>query len=276
MQVGILTAPFRNEPLEKIIEFAGENGFEALEVASAVGGGQIDVAAVNQAKADEINAKLSKHDVQITSLAMYMNVTAPDKKDEVINSLKLGVDAAQKLGVGVVCTLAGMPVQGKDKMKTIEEDCPLTLKPIVEYAAGKGIKIALENWYATNIQNLAHWRRIFEVIPDENFGLNFDPSHLLWQGIDYIAAVHEFAPRIFHTHAKDTEINDHVLSVVGNQAGGWWRYVIPGFGRVKWGEYIAALRRVGYNGVLSIEHEDAALGREEGFIKGKNFLKIFA
>ena len=277
MQVGILTSPFGKEPFEKVIQFAGENGFDALEVSSGVGGGHIDVAALDSAKAAEIKAALSKYDgLRISSLAMYMNVTDPEKREQTVNALKQGVDAAEKLGVGVVCTLAGMPVPGKDKMKTIEEDCPLVLKPVAQYAAGKGIKIAMENWYATNIQHLGHWRRIFEVIPDANFGLNYDPSHLLWQGIDYIAAVDEFAPRIFHTHAKDTEIKDHVLRVVGNQERGWWRYVIPGFGRVKWGEYIAALRKIGYNDVLSIEHEDGALGREEGFIKGKNFLRIFA
>ena len=277
MQVGILTSPFGKEPFEKVIQFAGENGFDALEVASGVGGGHIDVAALDSAKAAEIKAALSKYNgLRISSLAMYMNVTDPEKREQTISALKQGVDAAEKLGVGVVCTLAGMPVPGKDKMKTIEEDCPLVLKPVAQYAAGKGIKIAMENWYATNIQHLGHWRRIFEVIRDANFGLNYDPSHLLWQGIDYVAAVDEFAPRIFHTHAKDTEIKDHVLRVVGNQEHGWWRYVIPGFGRVKWGEYIAALRRVGYDGVLSIEHEDGALGTEEGFIKGKNYLRTFA
>ena len=276
MQVGLLTGPFGKEPFENVIRFAGENGFDALEVAAGAGGGHIDVASLDQAKAGQINAELAKWNLEISSLAMYANVTDPDKRADMIDLLKKGVDAAAKLGVGVVCTLAGMPVAGKDKMKTIEEDCPAVLRPASEYAAGKGIKIALENWYATNIQHLGHWRRIFEVIPNENFGLNFDPSHLLWQGIDYIAAVEEFAPRIFHTHAKDTEIKDHVLRVVGNQERGWWRYVIPGFGRVKWGEYIAALRKAGYNGVLSIEHEDGALGREEGFIKGKNYLRLFA
>ena len=171
MQVGILTSPFGKEPFEKVIQFAGENGFDALEVASGVGGGHIDVATLDSAKAAEIKAALSKYDgLRISSLAMYMNVTDPEKREQTIGALKQGVDAAAKLGVGVVCTLAGMPVPGKDKMKTIEEDCPLVLKPVAQYAAGKGIKIAMENWYATNIQHLGHWRRIFEVIPDALLG----------------------------------------------------------------------------------------------------------
>ena len=171
--------------------------------------------------------------------------------------------------------MAGHPVPGKDKMQTIQEDVPEVLGPVVEYAATKGIKVALENWYATNLQGLAHWDKLFEVIPAENFGLNFDPSHLCWQQIDYIEAVYRFRDRIFHTHAKDTEIRDHDLRYLGNQASGWWRYCIPGYGRIHWGQYIAALKHSGYDGVLSIEHEDGALGREEGFIKGLAHLQQF-
>lgn len=276
MQIGLLTAPFHNEPLDKVIEFAGQNGFDALEVASGPGARHIDVADLSGSRVSEIKKALEANGVAISSLAWYTNMTDPDKREEIIRNFRLLVDAAQKLNVEVVCTLAGMPVAGKDKLKTIEEDCAVVFRPLVEYAAEKGIKIALENWFATCLQGLAQFDRMFEVVPHENFGLNFDPSHLMWQGIDYIGAVERYAKRIFHTHAKDTEIRDDKLAYLGNQMSGWWRYVIPGFGRVKWGEYIAALRRNGYNGVLSIEHEDGALGREEGFIKGLNYLRIFA
>ena len=108
-----------------------------------------------------------------------------------------------------------------------------------------------------------------------NLGLNFDPSHLYWLGIDYLAAVHEFASRIFHTHAKDTIIYREVLRNVGVQGRGWWRYVIPGLGNIDWGEYIGTLRKVGYDGVLSIEHEDGSVGREEGFRLGVQHLSQF-
>ena len=179
------------------------------------------------------------------------------------------------LGVDVVTTMAGLPPQGKTRIQTIEQDCLEVFPPILEHAQSKGVKLALENWTATNIQNLAHWQRIFEVLPHKNLGLNFDPSHLHWQDIDYIEAVDKFADRIFHTHGKDTEIKQHVKRIVGNQGSGWWRYVIPGLGQIKWGEYIAALRRNGYNGVISIEHEDDAVEREEGFLIGKKYLEQF-
>jgi sugar phosphate isomerase/epimerase len=276
MQVGILTSPFGNETLDQVIEFAGANGFDALEVASGPGGGHVDVANLSDARAAEIKKLLEKNKLVISSLAWYTNMTDAAKREETARGFRLLVDAAQKLGVGVVCTLAGMPVAGKDKIKTIEEDCAVVFPPLVEYAASKGIKVALENWFATCLQGLAHFDKMFEVVPHESFGLNFDPSHLLHQQIDYIGAVERYAKRIFHTHAKDTEVRDDKLAYLGNQMGGWWRYVIPGFGRVKWGEYIACLRRNGYDGVLSIEHEDGALGREEGFIKGKNYLRLFA
>ena len=276
MQVGILTAPFRQEPLEDIIAFAGQNGIDALEVASEPGSKQIDPSNFSGDRAAQIKKALESNNVVISSLAWYTNMTDAANRDQTAKNFRLLVDAAEKLDVQVVCTLAGMPVEGKNKLKTIEEDCSAVFPPLVEYAASKGIKIALENWFATCLQGLAQFDRMFQVVPNDNFGLNFDPSHLLWQGIDYIAAVERFAERIFHTHAKDTEVRDDKLAYLGNQESGWWRYVIPGLGRVKWGEYIAALRRNGYNGVLSIEHEDSAIGREEGFIKGKNYLKIFA
>lgn len=276
MQVGMLTAPFGNEPLENIIAFAGANGIEALEIACGPGAAQIDVTNLTDARVSEIKKMLDDNKVSVSSLAWYTNMTDVNGREETAENFRLLIDCAEKLGVRVVCTLAGMPVVGKDKFKTIEEDASIVFPPLVEYAGSKGIKVALENWYATNIQGLAHFDKMFQVVPNENFGLNYDPSHLLWQGIDYIAGVDRFAKRIFHTHAKDCEVRDDKLAYLGNQMGGWWRYVIPGHGRVKWGEYIAALRRNGYNGVLSIEHEDGSLGREEGFIIGKNYLKMFA
>lgn len=261
--------------MEHVIDFSAANGIDALEVASGPGSKHMDVTSLTDARASEIRKLLESKGVVISSLAWYTNMSNPADRDAISANFRLLVDAAQKLGVGVVCTLAGMPVAGKDKNQTIEEDCAVVFPPLVEYAASKGIKVALENWFATCLQGLAQFDKMFEVVPHENFGLNFDPSHLLWQGIDYIGAVERYSERIFHTHAKDTWISDEKLAYLGNQAGGWWRYVIPGFGRVKWGQYIWALRRAKYDGVLSIEHEDGTFAVEEGFIKGKNYLRMF-
>ncbi len=275
MKIGILTSRLRNETLEHVIEFAGRNGIDALEVAAGPGCSHLDTASFSQGDADKVKKLLEASGVTISSLAWYTNMTAVDAREKTAADFRRLIDCACLLDVKVVCTLAGMPVDGKDKLKTIEEDCSEVFPPLLEYAAGKGVKIALENWFATCLQGLAEFDRMFEVVPQDNFGLNFDPSHLLWQGIDYIGAVHRFGNRIFHTHAKDTEIRDERLAYLGNQAKGWWRYVIPGFGRISWGEYIAALRRVGYDGVLSIEHEDGTFEPEEGFIAGAKWLRNF-
>lgn len=278
MYVGILTSPFGGEPLEHVAAFAGEYGFGGMEVSAGYGSRHIDLTNFTAADAARVNDLMELRALQISSLAAYTNNTDPDPERRKANNdmVRKAIDAAALLKVSVVCTLAGMPVPGKSKMQTIEQDCAEVFPSLAEYAAARGVKIALENWYATNIQHMAHWQRLFEVVPNANFGLNFDPSHLLWQEIDYIAAVEQFAPRIFHTHAKDTEVSDRKRAWVGNQdGGGWWRYVIPGLGRVQWGQYLGALRRNGYNGVLSIEHEDSAIGREEGFLVGKKYLESF-
>ncbi len=277
MDIGLLTSPFRTEPIEQVAEFAKDAGFSALEVNARPGSAQLDPLQFSSEQADRIRGVLDRTALRISSLACYVNILEPDPGElEVVHTvLRKTIDAAAALDVEVVCTLAGMPLPGKTKMQTIEQDLPDILGPVLDYAGEKGIRIALENWFATNIQHLEHWRRLFELLPAENFGLNFDPSHLLWQQIDYLAAVDEFGPRIFHTHAKDCEVRTHVLQQVGVLERGWWRYVIPGFGSVEWGAFIGALHRVGYEGVLSIEHEDGAVGREEGFRLGLNFLDRF-
>lgn len=275
MKIGFLTAPFRGEPLEKVVEFAKRAGLKAIEISSGPGSKHFDPFALSKEEMQGIRRMCDHAGVEISSLAFYAVRLEPDKREESKRVLTALIDAASEMGVEIVCTGAGFPVGGKSKLQTIEEDCAPFFREVVSYAQRKGVKIALENWYATNIQNLEHWRRLFELVPDENFGLNFDPSHLAWQGIPYLAAVREFGGRIFHTHAKDTEIEETRLKVVGVQGDGWWRYVLPGRGVINWGRYIGMLKDVGYEGVLSIEHEDRAFGREEGFIAAKRFLSVF-
>lgn len=277
MYVGILTGPFAKDDLEVVAAFAGEYGFGGLEVVAGPGSKHIDTNNFTEARAEEIRALMEKRLLQITAVGAYTNVTDADpaKRAANIQTLHNAIDAAHLLGVSVITTLAGLPPNGKDKFRTIEEDCAEVFPAILEHASEKNVSLALENWTATNIQNLAHWQRLFEVLPQNNIGLNFDPSHLVWQDIDYIEAVDKFGERIIHTHGKDTEIKTHVKRIVGNQGAGWWRYVIPGLGQVRWGEYIAALRRNKYNGVISIEHEDSEVEREEGFLIGKKYLEQF-
>ncbi|MEP6757199.1 MAG: sugar phosphate isomerase/epimerase [Chthonomonadales bacterium] len=278
MYIGILTGPFSKEPLEHVTAFAAEYGFGGMEVAVGGPGSHIDVTNFTQDDADRVKTLMERRALTISALAAYINNTDADLAKRAANNqiVKGAIDAASLLGVDTVCTLAGLPVPGKSKTQMIEEDCAEVFTPLAQYAESKGVKIAIENWFATNVQHLGHFERLFEVVPSKAFGLNYDPSHLIWQDIDYIYGVERFIDRIFHVHAKDTVMSAQKRAWVGNQYGGsWWRYAIPGQGSVKWGEFISALRINGYNGVLSIEHEDDSVSREEGFLMGKKYLEQF-
>jgi len=274
MHVGMLTAPFGNEDLETVVSFASEAGFAALEIACRPGTVHLDVESYEAAKVTDM---VKSAGLEISSLACYVNITDGDPAERGKNrdALKQALEACVAMEVDTLCCIAGLPPEGKSREETIAEDAGPFFNELCRDAAGGGINVAMENWFATNIQHLGHWDQIFEVCPATNFGLNYDPSHLVWMGIDYLYAVEKFAARIFHTHAKDTEIREHVLRYRGNQDMDHFRYVTPGYGVIDWGEYVARLRDNGYDGVLSIEHEDRAFGREEGFVKGLRHLQQF-
>ena len=271
MFVGLLTAPLRDWSFRKVVEWASKNGFKGLEVPVSPSSSQLNIDRVLSGGADEIKRLLAENNIKITGLAFYSIKILEDPEDQ--KFLKRMIEAASALGVEVVCTFSGRPMNGKDREKTLREDFPEVFGPIVDEAKDHGVKIALENWFGTNLQGLNHFQTVIDVLPSDNIGFNFDPSHLFWQQIDYIEAVHRFGDRIFHTHAKDTEILPFRLREVGVLGSGWWRYRIPGWGGINWRSYITALREVGYDYVLSIEHEDRFFGPEEGFIKGKEYLE---
>lgn len=272
MEIGFLTACMGKKSLEDVVQIASELGFAALEV--SVGHLPADRALKDASK---VKALFAENGVAISSLAAYANLLEADeaKRQAAVASFKKNIDAAVAVGTPVVCTLAGMPVPGKSKEQTIAEDFKAVFTPIAKYAEDKGIKIAFENWYPTLLQHFDLWDAILAAVPSPAIGFNYDPSHLLWQGIDYLAGVDRYKGRIFHTHAKDTEMKLDVLARRGSQAGGWWRYVIPGYGSVEWGKYVGRLRQSGYNGVLSIEHEDSAFSPEDGLDKGLKYLRLF-
>lgn len=275
MHIGFLTAVMKHYNLNDLVKWASKNGFSALEVMASPGSPHIDPSSLNKAQLKEIGDLFEGEGVRISSLACYINPLDedPEKRQACIDHMKRAIEVCAELGVEVFCTMAGMPLPGKDRIRTIKEDAQPVLSDLVSFAKSHNVKIALENWTRTLILNLACWDTIFELIPDENFGLNFDPSHLYWQGIDYLWAVEKFKDRIFHVHAKDTEVKEHRLRYLGNQASGWWRYCIPGYGNINWAQFIAALKGAGYNGVLSIEHEDALFRPEEGLLKGRFYLE---
>ncbi|MBP9517761.1 MAG: sugar phosphate isomerase/epimerase [Fervidobacterium sp.] len=280
MKIGFLTVPLNGMDVKEIIHWAAESGFEAIEVAAWPVENERDFSAttvnvdeITSRDIQEIRDTLTEYGILISSLAYYDNNLDAnlDKRKKINNHLIKVIDLAHNLGVELVGTFIG-----RDITKTVEENIvefEKVFKPIIAYAESRNVKLMIENcpmmgWQEEEkIGNIFYspelWREIFRITPD-SFGINFDPSHLYWLGIDIFDAIKEFAPRIFHAHAKDVEIDVNTLydqSILGHfgtngHGKSWWTYRLPGFGTIDWRRFIRELQKVGYDYVLSIEHED--------------------
>ena len=300
MKLGLLTAAFPDLTLEEIAVWAHANGFDALEIACWPSGGSEHrrYAGVSHIDVHDFNPKavrklLGRYDLEISSLAYYPNNLDPDAdaRQAANDHLRRVIEAAQRLEVDTVGTFVG-----RDQRRSVAdnlEDFKRVWPPLVRHAREHGVRIAIENcpmifsadeWPGG--RNLAYspalWRQMFEIIPDDNFGLNFDPSHLVWQFIDYTRAIREFAPRIFHVHAKDMEIDRDGLYDEGvmSLGVGWQVPRLPGLGEVRWDRFVSALYAIGYDWVVSIEHEDRNFEGDlalvqRGFLLARNALRPF-
>ncbi len=195
------------------------------------------------------------------------------------------IEIAPQLGCDVVATLSGVTPETQQSGNA-EATLPAFTATFAEHARvaeGSGVKIALENWpgahpygLSRNIAFSPHlWERLFDAVPSPALGLEYDPSHLVRLQIPHVAAIKRFSDRIHHVHAKDTTIRREVLEEVGTTGQGWWRYSIPGRGEVDWNGVFAALREIGYDGPVCIEHEDADFKAEkfdDGLRLGHEFL----
>jgi sugar phosphate isomerase/epimerase len=276
MDIGMLTTPLSGHTLDDINDMIEDSFIDALEIPAHPGSPHIDAAKLTKSRIKEIRAMLDDCMLTISSLCYYTcDISNPKKIAQTQTAAKKVIDAAAALNVPVVCMLTGFAAPGMTKLETIQKVLPKAFKPILAHAAKKGINIAVENWYQTCLQGLDTFEALFEAIPNDNFGLNYDPSHLVHQGCDHLAPVALYKDRLFHTHAKDTLIDYAQRARQGVYAEGWWRYVIPGYGCINWGEYIGTLMHNGYDGVLSIEHEDTAFDALAGFFFGANHLAQF-
>jgi sugar phosphate isomerase/epimerase len=262
-----------------VADWAADNGFESLEIAcwprSAgdarryAGTSHIDVADLSEDLAKSIVDDVASRGLSISGLGYYPNPMHPDPdvRAAAIGHMKLVIEAAAKMGVPYFNTF-----MGGDASKTVDanwDDVVHVWPEIVSHADAHGVKVTIENcpmifsddeWPGGN--NLAFapaiWRSMFQIVPDANFGLNFDPSHLVWQFIDCPRAIREFGDRIFHAHAKDVEVRADGLYDWGVMSAGvgWQVPRLCGLGGVDWGGFFGALYSVGYDFVASIEHED--------------------
>lgn len=273
--VGMLTAPFGGRPLVEVLDFAKSAGITGLEVAADPGSTHIDPAKFDAAQAETVKQQLAERHLVISALTCFGDACRPGGAEEFQNHVRKMTDAAVLLGVPTLCMNLGMPRPGMNRIQQIKEVVPQVFAPIIAYTKEKGVKIAIENWFETCLRGIDTFECLFETIKDENFGLNYDPSHLVHQECDYFKPVSMFSKRIFHTHAKDTLVDAAVRARVGIYGPGWWRYVVPGSGSIRWGEYINHLRSIGYRGVLSIENEDSEAGRDKGFFMASRYLSQF-
>jgi len=278
MQLGILTAPFPDTSLNEVADWAAGVGFTALEIACwprasgptrrYAGTSHIDVANLSAAEAKDIPAQLAARGVSISALGYYPNPLHPDAahRDEVVAHLKHVISAASLMGVGVVNTFCG-----GDAKKTLDEnwaDAEKLWPSIIAHAKDKGVQLAFENcpmifsndeWPGGH--NIAYspyiWRRILNAW-DGAVGMNYDPSHLVWQMIDQNRFIREFGPHMRHVHAKDLMIDRDGLYERGimSEGIGWQVPRMPGLGEVNWSEFFSGLYRAGYDGPVIIEHED--------------------
>jgi sugar phosphate isomerase/epimerase len=280
MKLGFVSAIFPEMSLEEVVRYAAKEGFTCVELMCwppgradrrYAGVTHVDVSQFGAEEARKVRQTMATYSVQISGLGYYPNALSSDRAEAevAIAHIRKVIDAAEALGVGVVNTFAG-----RDPSLTVEANWPRFLevwRPLVRHAEERGVRVAFEHcpmlftadeWPGG--KNLgaspALWRQMFADIPNPNFGLNFDPSHLVWQQIDYIAPLYEFRDRIFHVHAKDARIDRKALNDHGVLAYPklWHTPKIPGLGDVCWGAFVGALTDIGYDGPVAIEVEDRA------------------
>ncbi len=302
MKLGFVSAILADQSFSEVVNFASKNKFSCVEFMCwpkgkaerrYAGVTHIDISDINQEKATQILEELRSNNISISGLGYYPNPLSPNKEERTtaIMHLKNLIKAAKLLNVEVVNTFIG-----RDWKKTIKENWALfriIWTPLIKLAEDHGVKIAIENCPMLFTQdewpggkNLAHspsiWNKMFEEIPSDNFGLNFDPSHLVWLGIDYRKAIREFSSKIFHVHAKDVRMDYDKLYEVG-YLGYPLQYhtpKLPGLGDVNWGMFFSELSDTGYDGPVCIEVEDRAYEknlqtRKNSLTQSRKFLKQY-
>lgn len=299
MRLGFVSAIVPELDLAGVLGLARETGYSCVEAMCwppgkserrYAGVTHVDVEGID---VDAIRRLTAEHGVGLSALGYYPNPLSADpaESEVAVAHLHRVIDASAALGLNLVNSFVG-----RDPKKTVDENWPRFLevwRPLVEHAESRGVRIGIENcpmlftadeWPGG--KNLAIspaiWRRMFADIPSPNFGLNLDPSHLVWQGIDQVAHIREFKDRIFHVHAKDARLDRDGVDQHGVLAYPklWHTPKLPGMGDVRWGAFIAALAEAGYDGPVVVEVEDRAFEgslekRKESLVLSRRHLAQF-
>lgn len=300
--LGFVSAIMADKSFEEVISFASENNFKCVEIMCwPVGKAERRYAGVTHMDVDNLDDRriryikdfLKEKDVYISGLGYYPNPLDPDpvSSELAFSHIKKVIEAAARLGIPVMNTFIG-----RDPMRSVEENLEVFAgkwPPIIQYAENLGIKIGIENCpmiFTRNEwpggKNLATtpaiWDKMFEIIPSMNFGLNYDPSHMIWQHMDEVKPIYEYKDRLHHIHLKDVRIYKNRLDRHGIMAYPLQYHTpkIPGLGDVRWSDFFAALTEVGYHGPCCVEVEDRAFeGSEEdrrnSLLLSRNYLNQF-
>ncbi len=283
MTLGFVSAILPDLSLDQVFQFAREERFSCVELMSwpvgkaerkYAGVTHVDAGTLTSARADEVLGAAADHGVAISALGYYPNILSADAEASrvAVAHLKKVIKAAQRLRLETVNTFIG-----NDHRLPLEANFAKFRKVwpvLIRYAEDCGVRIGIENcaMYFTGDEwpsgkNMASspaiWRRMFEAIPSAHFGLNYDPSHLVWMHMDWLKPLREFGPRVFHVHAKDVRLNRDALDDHGILATPltYHQPRIPGFGEIDWGRFLGSLKETGYAGPVCIEVEDDTFGR---------------
>lgn len=302
LDLGFVSAILADKSFEEVVEFASANQFKCVEMMCwppgkaerrYAGVTHINTDETDEARAAEIKAFLKSREIYISGLGYYPNPLDPeeDKAAVYIEHIKKVIRTAAILEVPVVNTFIGRDPQKsvEDNLKKFADVWPDIIKVAEEY----NVKVAIENcpmiftrdeWPGG--KNLAAtpaiWEKMFGIIPSSHFGLNYDPSHLVWMQMDEVKPIFDFREKLFHIHLKDVKVYRDKLDKVGIMAYplDYHSPKIPGYGDVDWRSFFSALTSVRYRGPVCIEVEDKAFeGSEEdvkkAILSSRNFLKQF-
>ena len=302
MKLGFVSAIVPEFTLDQVFSFAHQAGFSGVELICwppgrserrYAGVTHIDASSLSMDAIEKIQGLQAIHQVAISGLGYYPNPLAADQADAegFVSHLRKVIDAAAALGIGLVNTFVG-----RDPSLSVDANWPRFLEvwqPLIAHAEGKAIKIGIENcpmlftkdeWPGGKnlFTSPAIWRRGFEQFAGYELGLNFDPSHFVWQQMDYLAAIREFAPRFWHCHAKDARLDRERLNQAGILAAPLEYHTpkLPGLGEVNWGQFFSVLADSGYNGAVCVEVEDRAYegsleARKAALIQSQRYLSQF-
>lgn len=279
---------------EDQVAFAGRSGFNGMEIMVDYNH-NLDIDHMSRHDILRIREEFEKNNVEILTVCTSLNLLDSDLelRKRNINYMRRMIYLVKDFGTDIITTnvWGNRQVKPEENIAIFEE----IYTPVAKLAEEEGVRIAFENCphylgYPYVLGNIGYspemWRLMFEAVPSRSLGLEFDPSHLYWLGIDYLYALRKFADRVYAFHAKDTEIDEaarNEYGIIGRQVGaksiwdfGWWKYRIPGWGMINWKEIYKILFDVKYEGPMIIEHEDPVFDgpyRPQGLKMGLEYLR---